>query len=423
MLNPNRVGMPYSRFWVKCMIARPDPLVAGQNVTFNGSVDANLGKTPKGYVPGGMHGSHDLGMAFDMDVSRYIADANQGDATDGNRTIAATTGGWSVGNATTWSGYLPHNSGNGQRQALRDFLSLYALTQSDGWADLNENFTNGVAARNALFGEGNQTNGLISSVLIGGKGTQNPYPNMRKVLTGLEIDNDKSKDHQNHFHIYLRPPQPVPMVVTHNLMVDAVGAVANQADERNDLYNVAQEMLIQVAAEMNTNEGDIDMFVLDMANIPPQGAPVMMVQASQAKHAATQKERTLGVCQLIGNPDPEDTAVNVIDPTASIRGYFYAFEHQRLFGEGQVTILKNPTHGILDDLVGGGYRYVPTGNYLGKDSATILVEMAGYSIKLVYAFHVLEGPLVGDTSDLYRALCPKKVRKISTLTLAHQLII
>ncbi|MBK7052953.1 MAG: hypothetical protein IPH54_21040 [Rhodoferax sp.] len=167
MLNPNRVGMPFSRFWVKCMIARPDPLVAGQNVTFNGSVDANLGKTPKGYVPGGMHGSHDLGMAFDMDVSRYIADANQGDATDGNRTIAATTGGWSVGNATTWSGYLPHNSGNGQRQALRDFLSLYALTQSDGWADLNENFTNGVAARNALFGEGNQTNGLISSVLIG----------------------------------------------------------------------------------------------------------------------------------------------------------------------------------------------------------------------------------------------------------------
>ena len=27
MLNPNRVGMPFSRFGVKCMIARPDPLV------------------------------------------------------------------------------------------------------------------------------------------------------------------------------------------------------------------------------------------------------------------------------------------------------------------------------------------------------------------------------------------------------------
>ena len=26
MLNPNRVGMPFSRFGVKCMIARPDPL-------------------------------------------------------------------------------------------------------------------------------------------------------------------------------------------------------------------------------------------------------------------------------------------------------------------------------------------------------------------------------------------------------------
>mgnify|MGYP003553643878 CR=1 FL=1 len=27
MLNPNRVGMPFSRFGVKCMIARPDSLV------------------------------------------------------------------------------------------------------------------------------------------------------------------------------------------------------------------------------------------------------------------------------------------------------------------------------------------------------------------------------------------------------------
>ena len=27
MLNPNRVGMPFSRFGVKCMTARPDPLV------------------------------------------------------------------------------------------------------------------------------------------------------------------------------------------------------------------------------------------------------------------------------------------------------------------------------------------------------------------------------------------------------------
>ena len=155
------------------------------------------------------------------------------------------------------------------------------------------------------------------------------------------------------------------------------------------------------------------MLTLDTPNAPPQHTAVLLVQTSQAQQVAATNDRTIGVCQLIGNPDPEETAVNVLSPIDAVQGYFYSLEHRRLESAAQVTILKNPLHGTLVDEGDGAYRYRPTAGYLGNDNATLLVEMGGYKVKVIVVFHVLEGPLLGDTSDLYNELCPKLVRRIS----------
>ena len=128
-------------------------------------------------------GGHSVGMGIDLGLSTYINSANLNDQTDGNRANLAIPGtGWSVANAIAWSNLL--NSGannavqssNDQGGALRNFLSLYALTQRDALAangtyeDIS--LVNGEAVRAALFGSGDQTaSGLFQNVWIGGRST------------------------------------------------------------------------------------------------------------------------------------------------------------------------------------------------------------------------------------------------------------
>jgi hypothetical protein len=141
---------------------------------------------------------------------------------------------------------------------------------------------------------------------------------------------------------------------------------------------------------------------------------VALAQAAPAGAAsAATNNRTIGACQLIGNPDPEDTAVNTISPAVAAAIYFNTYESRNLKRDAQVSILKNPVHGKLEDLGEGDYRYRPAPSYLGNDSATILVEMGGYKVKVVHVFHVLEGPLVGDTEDLFKEHCRRLVYPIS----------
>lgn len=187
-----------------------------------------------------------------------------------------------------------------------------------------------------------------------------------------------------------------------------------------EVFQTALRVLLdQAKKELNPNEGDITMFfVLDVPNLPPQSVPVIVAKSSQAQQGAANKNRTIGVCQLIENPaDPDGSALNTISPTTSVRGYLARFEHQGLDASAHVTVIKNPAHGVLNDESDPGdpgYRYLPTAGYLGKDSATLLVEMKGFKVTVQYFFRVLEGPLIGDTKDLYKELCRKGLWRISS---------
>jgi hypothetical protein len=157
------------------------------------------------------------------------------------------------------------------------------------------------------------------------------------------------------------------------------------------------------------------MFAMDIPDLPPQEAPVVIAQASQTQKGS---DATLGICHLIENPPASpDSAGNALGPVTEVWGYFKRqkrFTRQQLTAEmynaAKVTIPEQPKHGRLEDLGRGDYYYHPPPGYFGADQATFVVEMGGLSVKLVYFFNVLS--FVPGGNDAYdphneRKYCPQ----------------
>ncbi len=424
------------------------------------------GLTDPGYAfTGHARGNHSIGMGIDLGVGQWISGGVGGNqnkqdpvGTGNNPNIdsalAAIAGsGWSVERAKQLSEKLPdivqnNRSINNQEQALRDFLALYALTREDAvsgngtWDDLKTILVN-KDARKHLFGDGTKAGGLISEVLIGGqefkkkngvivkdkngqpiKLNQNPYDNMNKVLAGLDITSSTSKDHHNHFHIVLRTPKLEPIdTPPKKLLADNPALEQIQTGVSEELYAAAQALVAEMQPYFNLQQGEINMFVMDMPDVPPQYAPVIIAQAvqtqQQAPEGSKKVDRTIGVCHLIENPsNPPGTAVNVINPLRATNAYVDRVEHREIGLDGKVTVLQGPKHGTLEYLGGEGYFvYRPTPDNFGSDRATFLVEIDGRKIKVVYHFKVTSeagGGTDGYDPYMQKKNCPKgDVWKIS----------
>ncbi len=157
--------------------------------------------------------------------------------------------------------------------------------------------------------------------------------------------------------------------------------------------------------------------MIDMLDMPPSYAPVVIAQASQAKPRNASTARTIGVCHLIENPpNPPGSAVNTMDPTLSAWTYLKRRERPTPnwltvdeYKAARVSVLQDPAHGLVKDEGDGGYRYAPTPGYYGQDRATLLVEIGGLKIKLMYFFKVMQGVPGGtEGNDPYndKKLCP-----------------
>jgi hypothetical protein len=162
------------------------------------------------------------------------------------------------------------------------------------------------------------------------------------------------------------------------------------------------------------------MFIMDMPDLPPQYAQVMIVQASQAQRNTDKIDRTIGVCSLVENPvrmeGNQYSAINGITPVVAVQVYFQNTEN--LLGPGFVTVLRSPQHGTLEptssDPKDGSYWYLPKPDYFGPDRATFLVEMGGKKIKMEYFFQVLHGVADDYNEKQFKQLCPNGKRwKIS----------
>ena len=148
-----------------------------------------------------------------------------------------------------------------------------------------------------------------------------------------------------------------------------------------------------------------------MPNVPPQDVPVMVAQATAVAQSSEKTDRVIAVCHLAQNPaNPPSTAVNVIEATMAVEDYLTKWEHKKIKGIVTSRILQQPSHGLLRDEGGGAYSYVPELGYLGKDQGTLLVEMSGLKVKVIYFFQVL-GTLPDDADE--QQYCPKYKWKIS----------
>lgn len=161
------------------------------------------------------------------------------------------------------------------------------------------------------------------------------------------------------------------------------------------------------------------------SDIPPQYLPVMVAQATQAQAGRAKSERVMGVCKAVPNGShSEPSLMNVANPVLIAKQYFYLYEQRTIEGPGKVTHMQRPKHGafrLVTEADRGQlfssssgpvteesklYAYLPEPGYIGKDSATILVEVGGHRVKVIYFFQAVN---VNDFGlDSVERYCGKK---------------
>jgi hypothetical protein len=152
------------------------------------------------------------------------------------------------------------------------------------------------------------------------------------------------------------------------------------------------------------------MFVPLAPDTPPQATPaVMLAKTSPEQQSAMRPEHIIGICELVDNREfrGEDGAIYpnsyVITPVWNAYSYIQEYEHRKDVSDedinaAKITVLQQPKHGTLiyeaESTTSGDYRYSPNMGYVGKDSASVLVEIKGVNIKVVYFFHVLNSSII-----------------------------
>ena len=210
----------------------------------------------------------------------------------------------------------------------------------------------------------------------------------------------------------------------HNLLAGDTASNQSAPIASDALIANVQTLLDQVKSDLNLTQGEVNMFIADMPNVPPQNLPVMIAQANQAQQGDVKTTRTLGVC--FPAPNESYSLENVIDPRAEAQAYLRNYEHRTVTGSVTTTVLQQPKHGILRleteanhfgsgifDPTNPGYAYLPENGYEGKDRATVLVEIGDIKVKVEYFFQAISGVL-GNTGSTDRCRNTGPYWKISS---------
>ena len=157
---------------------------------------------------------------------------------------------------------------------------------------------------------------------------------------------------------------------------------------------------------------------------PPE---MILAQATQSKQEGI--GRALSICKAIENKEESRlSAVNAITPVGAAMTYLERFEHHKFneaayvsaYNNSRMTLLQAPEHGTLelfDKQKAASYDSTDY-SYEGADQATVLVEVGGYQVKVIYHFvlmHDVPGSgAEGDAED-QKDICPKgRLWRIST---------
>ena len=387
---------------------------------FNGAVDANHGMTPF------MHGTHDLGMAFDLGVSSLINESAFQSKFNEPLTLDAESlantlfdpahpekgsrydnipdwnaydqNKWSYTNAVYLSNFLSDDPLNNQKAAMQEFLSLYALTQGDGitgngtWDDLP---VKNDGARAALFGNGSMLD-FLSQVHIGGGRTytnssgqivhENPYLNINEILGRLGILSTPVAAHQNHFHVFLNPPAVKEIGVNH-LLADASLAASADTITTATLPADTQGLLDYTQTLV---EGEEFMFTMDVPYVPVQDTPIVLAQAA-APDATTQPDYLLKACEEKPSAGGLITAMNMVSPAdllaTQIGNRSNRYIDPATTATIKITLLQGTTHGkLIPQPPANGrvyYEYRSEPGYEGQDQVVFMAEFEGKRYKIV----------------------------------------
>ncbi|MDX1251082.1 MAG: hypothetical protein IDH49_02270 [Gammaproteobacteria bacterium] len=112
-------------------------------------------------------------------------------------------------------------------------------------------------------------------------------------------------------------------------------------------------MLAQVQTELNLQEGEYEMWIPDMPDVPPQSpAVVMIAKADQAQSSGKKAKHILGVCKLVKQYDAGEYENSVdISPDINADTYFWFYATKKrdtnFGGDARVKVVEEPKHGIL----------------------------------------------------------------------------
>jgi Matrixin len=277
---------------------------------------------------------------------------------------------------------------------------------------MSTHFVNGTAARDALFGSGAQdAKQLISKVIIGGTGMQNPYPNMRKVLGALGVSLDPQViNHNSHFHVYLNPPK-VTNIGPSNLLTDSASLAVRDSTILSELLGAKTRELLGYVETLTTT-GEELMFTMDVPYVPTLEAPIVLAQAAN-NTSALKPDYQLTICQETESTGDPRSALRAVDPAGMLIVYLENYKHRKFAWNAEAAIklslLEGPTHGKLTSGTTDGqtyYGYNAEPNYVGNDKAIFMAEFEGKRYKivvnLVVSLTVGETPLMSSE----KPVCP-----------------
>lgn len=284
-----------------------------------------------------MHGSHDLGMAMDLETNDYIDYSNQRANSLKNTpaiSIPAGTNGWNNQKAIDLAELLPAQTSRGknvnnQRDATLDFLSIYWATKNNLGA-IKDN-------------RGNYYTG-------------NHYPEVQKVLKALGIKSKDTPRHHHHFHLYFTAPDLKPIDGGYaNLVASGYSESLSQSLEP-----------ITTDYELTPKEVSIDDYNFD---------------------------KVMEHCHLMNVIVPSQTEFNLY-PVTVFNQYVNSPDYSAI---KQITLLKNPEHGTLDEThiaeINRGeivsIEYHPEEGFFGLDQVSFLIEtVSGEKVLLKYQINI-----------------------------------
>jgi hypothetical protein len=186
---------------------------------------------------------------------------------------------------------------------------------------------------------------------------------------------------------------------------------------------LTQTQLSQLQADFNIQQGETDMLIMDMPNVPPQAAPVLMQTAAVMQKIPSKPDTeslygSMGACVVspslekmgIGSGTSLTNGLSLYPQGTALRRLPEAVNDvalQKAAKYASVQIFQQPKHGIIVSKDGDFY-FVPDKGYVGNDKVVFLVNIDGRNVKTVYYIKVIDvesNP--GNFDYLYNKYCPQ----------------